>query len=98
VILDVRRAAEARGAVAVTAVTPQAVSAMEELSSSQSMSANQSLRGIGKILQDDKTVESYNIQEKDFLVCLPAKVRKERSSSAWENSEGVVPNRPCPSY
>jgi len=29
----------------------------------------------GKILQDDKTVESYNIQEKDFLVCLPAKVR-----------------------
>lgn len=29
---------------------------------------------IGKILQDDKTVESYNIQEKDFLVCLPSKV------------------------
>ncbi|KAJ5539122.1 UV excision repair protein (RadW) [Penicillium frequentans] len=27
----------------------------------------------GKILQDDKTVESYNIQEKDFLVCLPSK-------------------------
>ncbi|CAG8419422.1 unnamed protein product [Penicillium salamii] len=27
----------------------------------------------GKILQDDKTVESYNIQEKDFLVCLPQK-------------------------
>ena len=29
---------------------------------------------VGKILQDDKTVESYNIQEKDFLVCLPSKV------------------------
>ncbi|KAJ5927945.1 UV excision repair protein (RadW) [Penicillium verhagenii] len=30
----------------------------------------------GKILQDDKTVESYNIQEKDFLVCLPSKVSR----------------------
>lgn len=29
---------------------------------------------VGKILQDDKTVESYSIQEKDFLVCLPSKV------------------------
>jgi hypothetical protein len=34
---------------------------------------------IGKILQDDKTVEFYNIQEKDFLVCLPAKVRKRNT-------------------
>ncbi|KAJ6171696.1 UV excision repair protein (RadW) [Penicillium chermesinum] len=34
-----------------------------------------------KILQDDKTVESYNIQEKDFLVCLPSKQPKTASSS-----------------
>lgn len=34
---------------------------------------------VGKILQDDKTVESYNIQEKDFLVCLPSKVRNGHS-------------------
>ncbi|KAJ5736538.1 UV excision repair protein (RadW) [Penicillium malachiteum] len=36
----------------------------------------------GKILQDDKSVESYNIQEKDFLVCLPSKQPKAASSSA----------------
>lgn len=46
---------------------------------------------IGKILQDDKTVEFYNIQEKDFLVCLPAKVRKRNtgfpplSKFAWND-------------
>ncbi|KAJ5953473.1 UV excision repair protein (RadW) [Penicillium verhagenii] len=36
----------------------------------------------GKILQDDKTVESYNIQEKDFLVCLPSKQPKAASSAS----------------
>ncbi|OQD70507.1 hypothetical protein PENDEC_c023G07119 [Penicillium decumbens] len=36
----------------------------------------------GKILQDDKTVESYNIQEKDFLVCLPAKGPKPAASAS----------------
>ncbi|KAJ6012996.1 hypothetical protein N7499_012402 [Penicillium canescens] len=35
----------------------------------------------GKILQDDKTVESYNIQEKDFLVCLPSKPKAAPASS-----------------
>ncbi|KAG0156634.1 hypothetical protein PDIDSM_3815 [Penicillium digitatum] len=39
----------------------------------------------GKILQDDKTVESYNIQEKDFLVCLPSKV--------WENIFHDIPTQ-----
>lgn len=45
---------------------------------------------IGKILQDDKTVEFYNIQEKDFLVCLPAKVRKTTpvfpDSKSWKKT------------
>jgi UV excision repair protein RAD23 len=36
----------------------------------------------GKILQDDKTVESYSIQEKDFLVCLPAKGPKPAASAS----------------
>ncbi|KAJ5643022.1 UV excision repair protein (RadW) [Penicillium longicatenatum] len=36
----------------------------------------------GKILQDDKTVESYNIQEKDFLVCLPSKQPKAAPSAS----------------
>ncbi|KAJ5363314.1 UV excision repair protein (RadW) [Penicillium brevicompactum] len=36
----------------------------------------------GKILQDDKTVESYNIQEKDFLVCLPQKQPKAPAAAS----------------
>ncbi|KAJ5790276.1 uncharacterized protein N7518_007287 [Penicillium psychrosexuale] len=46
----------------------------------------------GKILQDDKTVESYNIQEKDFLVCLPSKQPKAASSAA----SSQVPSTPAP--
>ncbi|KAJ5220740.1 UV excision repair protein (RadW) [Penicillium citrinum] len=46
----------------------------------------------GKILQDDKTVESYNIQEKDFLVCLPSKGPKPAASS----SASQAPATPAP--
>ncbi|KAJ5501767.1 Ubiquitin supergroup [Penicillium expansum] len=45
----------------------------------------------GKILQDDKTVESYNIQEKDFLVCLPSKQPKAAASS----TASQVPSTPA---
>ncbi|KAJ5872245.1 uncharacterized protein N7529_004598 [Penicillium soppii] len=44
----------------------------------------------GKILQDDKTVESYNIQEKDFLVCLPSKQPKAPAAASQ------VPSTPAP--
>ncbi|KAJ5144191.1 UV excision repair protein (RadW) [Penicillium bovifimosum] len=46
----------------------------------------------GKILQDDKTVESYNIQEKDFLVCLPGKQPKAAPAPA---AAPQVPSTPA---
>ncbi|KAJ5095090.1 UV excision repair protein (RadW) [Penicillium argentinense] len=51
----------------------------------------------GKILQDDKTVESYNIQEKDFLVCLPSKGPKPAASaSSAVSASSAAPATPAP--
>ncbi|EMR08195.1 UV excision repair protein Rad23 [Pneumocystis murina B123] len=40
----------------------------------------------GKILADDKTVESYNIKEKDFIVCMVQKPKQVASSSVATES------------
>ncbi|KAL6712821.1 UV excision repair protein rad23, partial [Lecanora helva] len=47
----------------------------------------------GKILQDEKTVESYNIEEKGFIVCMTSKPKAAPTASA---STSKAPSTPAP--
>jgi UV excision repair protein RAD23 len=46
----------------------------------------------GKILQDDKTIESYNIQEKGFIVCM---TQKPRAAPTASSSSVATPSTPA---
>ena len=45
----------------------------------------------GKILQDDKTIESYGIQEKGFIVCM---TQKPRPAPGTASSSAAAPSTP----
>ncbi|EYE93463.1 putative UV excision repair protein (RadW) [Aspergillus ruber CBS 135680] len=47
----------------------------------------------GKILQDDKTIESYTIEEKGFIVCMVSKPKTAPSSSAASSQAPSTPAR-----
>ncbi|CAF9904960.1 hypothetical protein IMSHALPRED_000223 [Imshaugia aleurites] len=47
----------------------------------------------GKILQDANTVESYNIEEKGFIVCM---ISKPKSAPAASSSTSKAPSTPAP--
>ncbi|BCR85014.1 putative UV excision repair protein (RadW) [Aspergillus chevalieri] len=48
----------------------------------------------GKILQDDKTVESYNIEEKGFIVCMVSKPKPAPSSAASSQAPSTPTRAP----
>ncbi|PGH07514.1 UV excision repair protein Rad23 [Helicocarpus griseus UAMH5409] len=56
--------------------------------------AQQKLIYSGKILQDANTIESYNIEEKGFIVCMVSKPKTAPSSSAGTSSQ--APSTPAP--
>jgi UV excision repair protein RAD23 len=49
----------------------------------------------GKILQDDKTIESYNIQEKGFVVCMTQKPRANPGASSSSAAAPSAPSTPA---
>ncbi|KAL4807836.1 XPC-binding domain-containing protein [Aspergillus unguis] len=49
----------------------------------------------GKILQDDKTIESYNIEEKGFVVCMVSKPKTQPSSQGPSTPSKPVASTPA---
>ncbi|KAL1959005.1 hypothetical protein VTO42DRAFT_3246 [Malbranchea cinnamomea] len=56
--------------------------------------AQQKLIYSGKILQDANTIESYNIEEKGFIVCMVSKPKTTSSTSGAASSK--APSTPAP--